>query len=442
MKKILPVIITLICLSLLGLIILQASWLNNLVQLRAAQISGKINEASSTVSFEIGRTLFSKKSSHKNKRLQRLSFTNDLFNVLRPKMVSEHYSMQDINDKLKSAFNNEELKKIKFDFAIANSSGDYEMQTANYAANFFDSTSNKKFFYPIMPDMGTELEGINQSHNLILIVPDFRKQVWGSLLFIILGSALFTLVIFAAFFITIRTLFNQKKISEIKSDFINNMTHEFKTPLATISLAIDSIKNKKVQSDIEKIEYFSNIIKEENIRMNKHVETILQAALIEKKELQYNFQKINTHLIIADVFDNFQLQLIEKNATYELLLNATDNLIYADALHFTNAISNLIDNAIKYSKENLKIIVRTYNKNKSLFIVIEDNGIGMNKETVKHIFEKFYRAHTGNLHNIKGFGLGMSYVKTIMDAINGKIKIESSLTKGTTFTIEIPIEKK
>jgi two-component system phosphate regulon sensor histidine kinase PhoR len=234
-------------------------------------------------------------------------------------------------------------------------------------------------------------------------------------------------------------LLNQKKLSEIKSDFINNMTHEFKTPLATISLAVDALRNEKVQSDKEKTKYFSNIIKEENIRMNKHVETILQAALMEKQELQLNLVPLQVHEVIQNVLENYQLQLKEKEADVQLLLNAKNDMISADEVHFTNLVSNLIDNAIKYSNDKLRITISTHSTKNHVIVRVADNGIGMSKESVKRIFEKFYRAHTGNLHNVKGFGLGMSYVKTVIDAHKGKIKVESTPGKGTSFTVEMPL---
>jgi two-component system phosphate regulon sensor histidine kinase PhoR len=439
MKKILPVIITLIGLSLLGLIILQASWLNNLVQLRSAQITAKVKDASFAVAGDFSKAIYGNSPAKVPRNLHSLSLTNDMFNVLKPRTVAEHFSKHEVFEKIRKAFDDEDLKHVKFDFAIINSANDYEMQTENYVTNFFDSASNKNFIIPILPDSGTDLEGLNVADSLVIVVPDFQKQVWGSLIWIILGSGLFTVIIFAAFFITIKTLLNQKKLSEIKSDFINNMTHEFKTPLATISLAIDAIRNPKVQADLTKLEYFSSIIKEENKRMNKHVETILHAALMEKKELQFNIAKVNANVLIAAVVDNFQLQLNEKEAKCILSLDAVQDEIDTDEQHFSNVISNLVDNAIKYSKEDLTLQIRTFNQNGDFVITVEDNGIGMNKETVKNVFEKFYRAHTGNVHNVKGFGLGMSYVKTIVDALNGEIKVDSTLGKGTIFTLEIPL---
>jgi two-component system phosphate regulon sensor histidine kinase PhoR len=256
----------------------------------------------------------------------------------------------------------------------------------------------------------------------------------------IAASIVFTSIIILAFAVTVRTLFNQKKVSEIKSDFINNMTHELKTPLATISLAIDALTNEKVIHDAEKVKLYSSMIKDENKRMNKQVEKILQAARLEKEEIKLNLQDIDTHQVIRKVADNLALQLQEKNGSINLRLNAHEALVKADEVHFSNIIFNLLDNAMKYSVNEPYIEVETLNNSSGqLSIRIKDNGIGMDKETVTRIFEKFFRAHTGNLHNVKGFGLGLSYVKAIVEVHDGKIKVESTPGKGSIFTITFPV---
>jgi two-component system phosphate regulon sensor histidine kinase PhoR len=256
-------------------------------------------------------------------------------------------------------------------------------------------------------------------------------------------AILFSIIIIAAFYLTVRTMLRQKKLGDIKNDFINNMTHEFKTPIATISLAVDAMRNEKVIHDKDRISYFNAIIKEENQRMNRQVETILKASQLEKQEVDLNLKPIHAHEVIKEVADNFTLQLEEKQGKAELLLNAQNDLVDADEVHFSNLVNNLIDNAIKYSKENVPPMVKitTQSTAKSFIIRIEDNGIGMNRETLKKIFERFYRAHTGNIHNVKGFGLGLSYVETMVEAHGGEIKADSTLGKGSVFTIEIPLKK-
>jgi two-component system phosphate regulon sensor histidine kinase PhoR len=220
------------------------------------------------------------------------------------------------------------------------------------------------------------------------------------------------------------------------------MTHEFKTPIATISLAVDALKNEKVIKDKSKMEYFSGIIKDENKRMNKQVETILEAALMDKQEVRLNLAPLHAHELIRSAINNIELPVKEKNGRLETFLKADNDLILADEVHFINIINNLLDNAVKYSKEDLKIKLSTCNINNLLRIKIEDNGIGMSKETLNRVFEKFYRAHTGNLHDIKGFGLGLSYVKSIVDAHHGKIKAESTPGKGSCFTLDFSLIKK
>jgi two-component system phosphate regulon sensor histidine kinase PhoR len=260
----------------------------------------------------------------------------------------------------------------------------------------------------------------------------------------IIMGVLFTLVIIAAFGLTVYTMIRQKKLNTIKNDFINNMTHEFKTPIATISLAVDALKNPKVIGSPEKLTYFSSIIKEENQRMNRQVETILKSALLDRQEIQLNKKPLHVHQIIEDVADNFALRLQEKGGDMEIHLNAEDDLIDADEVHMSNLVNNLLDNAVKYSKENVPphISLSTSSGSRKFIIRIEDNGIGMTRETVKRIFEKFYRAHTGNIHNVKGFGLGLSYVKSVIEAHDGSIKPESTLGKGSAFTIELPLKEK
>lgn len=440
MKKILPIIITLVGLSLLGLVILQASWLNNLVLIRESQIAYKIQKAEYDVVSTINKQLYNSTNPKISKNLQNFMLKDDYLSILKPKLVSQYFTTEEVRQLIHESFEKEDLKKLQFEFAVIDSRDESEVYSKGFEKLFLDTSNRKNFPLPIINSMSnTDPVGITE--RLEILVPNFRKQVWGSLTWMLIGGGLFTLIIFAAFYITMSTLLRQKKISEIKSDFINNMTHEFKTPIATISLAVDAIRNEKVQADTNKLQYFANIIKEENKRMNKQVETILQAALMEKKEIQLASQKINANIILASVVDTYQLQLNEKQATVSLQLNAQNDVIVGDELHFTNIVSNLIDNAIKYSKENLHLVVRSFNQYNQYVLEVEDNGIGMSKEAARNVFEKFYRAHTGNVHNVKGFGLGMSYVKTVVDAMDGNISVESTLGKGTKFIVSFSTDK-
>lgn len=361
--------------------------------------------------------------------------------------VSQRFTSKELYSKIKDAFIANKIENIPFEFALvaqkSNSIMQPERQSNNFAAWYEDTVNYYSNYFPLVPPSGSAAENLAADEWIIIVVPSVTDIVYKSLRLPIGIAILFTLVICAAFGLTLRTMLRQKKLSEIKNDFINNMTHEFKTPIATISLAVDAIKNEKVQKDVEKLTYFSGIIKEENQRMNRQVETILKSALMDRQEVQLNKKPLHVHEIISDVADNFILRLQEKQGALETDLAAKDDMIDADEVHMSNLINNLMDNAVKYSKENVPPLIRlsTSSNNKKFIIKIEDNGIGMSRETLKRIFEKFYRAHTGNIHNVKGFGLGLSYVKTVVEAHEGNIKADSTPGKGSVFVIELPLKK-
>ena len=368
--------------------------------------------------------------------------------MLRPNTVASRFTSAQINEKIRKAFIANGLATIHFEFAIASTNpyGEvtyFERQSANFGKFWEDSAHHLSWIYPIESLSGSTGENISPREILWVIVPHSGGVVLKELRWRIVIAGVFTLIIFAAFYLTVVTMLRQKKLSEIKNDFINNMTHEFKTPLATISLAVDAMKNEKVLSDKEKMNYFSSIIKEENQRMNRQVETILKAALLDKQEVSLMLKPMHVHEVIKDIADNFTLQLNDKSGKVEMDLEATNDLVDADEVHFPNLINNLVDNSVKYSKDNVppEIKISTAANGKNMTIRLEDNGIGMTKETVKRIFEKFYRAHTGNVHNVKGFGLGLSYVKTMVDAHGGNIKVDSTPGKGSVFTLELPLKK-
>ncbi len=443
MKKIFPIIIGLISLSLVGIIVIQVLWLNNMVLLRKEQVRHRIQDGVT----KAGMSLVQRKANYivDDKDFPNL-MSNDLtLDYLRPNTIGQRLSVDQIEDIIDKSFQAYDLNKVKFEFGIATVTGaEWEKQSKNFVQTY-NENSPKNYTYQVALNApsGSETENLSLNEVLFVIVMNYQSMVFESLWLPIISAIVFTLLIMAAFYLTVSTMLRQKKLSEIKNDFINNMTHEFKTPLATISLAVDALRNEKVVSDKEKMKYFSTIIKEENKRMNRQVETILKAALMDKQEVQLLLRPVHAHHIIKEVVENFTLQLEEKNGKAELMLNAESDFIDADEVHFANLINNLIDNAIKYSKEDQPPVIKinTSSTEKSLVMIIEDNGIGMNRETVKRVFEKFYRAHTGNLHNVKGFGLGLSYVKTMVEAHGGEIKVDSVLGRGSTFTIELPLKK-
>jgi two-component system phosphate regulon sensor histidine kinase PhoR len=252
------------------------------------------------------------------------------------------------------------------------------------------------------------------------------------------GSLLFSLIILATFGLSLYLIIHQKKVSEMKSDFLNNMTHEFKTPIATISLAADTITNPKVISDEASIRHFIGMIKKENSRMNKKVETILQIASLDKKEIAFKFENLSMHSVIERAVETIEIQVHQKNGRINLNLRAEEPVIYGDYEHLTNLVNNLLDNALKYSPESPEITVETGNNEKGLILSVKDNGIGMTKNVQSKIFERFYRQASGNIHDVKGFGLGLNYVRAIIEAHRGTVSVTSEPGKGSRFDIFLP----
>jgi two-component system phosphate regulon sensor histidine kinase PhoR len=282
---------------------------------------------------------------------------------------------------------------------------------------------------------------IQKNLKLAVFFPGRESFIYRSLNWLLLASFLFSLIILVTFGLSIFYILRQKKISEMKSDFINNMTHEFKTPIATISVASDSILNEKVIQNPEKIKYFTGMIKKENIRMNRQVEDILTIARLDKKEFEFTWEAIDIHELIQDAIQGIMLQIEKREGKIETRLNAKNPVVTTDKIHCTNIIYNLLDNANKYSSNAPDIKITTESKTKGVLISVEDKGIGMSKTVQSKIFERFYRQPSGNIHNVKGFGLGLSYVKAVVEANHGTISVQSEPGKGSRFDLFIPYAK-
>jgi two-component system phosphate regulon sensor histidine kinase PhoR len=417
-KRTFSIIITLIVLSLLGLIFLQVQWINGAMKLKREQYANDISMSIINIRDSI-LDVKNKKSSGFFLNFQSQTFGNFIPTFT----VMSNYQLKAI---IRNEFRKKNIKQ-PFEFCITNEAFQPTMFSSGYKLEYRESQN--KYITGLTDGQFLNTETLN----IYIAEPeDYFKNHLATLL---LFAALFTSVIIAAFVLMIRTMLSQKKLSEIKSDFINNMTHEFKTPIATIQLASDALTNEKVIQNVDQIKYYSGIIHEENKRMNMQVEKILQAADLEKDEIKMQWKTFGIHDKLHKIADNTMLQMEDIGADFTTHLNAENDFIEADEVHFTNIIINLLENAVKYSKENPKISLETRNRNNMIQILVRDNGIGMDKETQNHIYEKFYRAHTGNLHNVKGFGLGLTYVKNIVDAHKGKIEVESELGKGTTFTL-------
>jgi two-component system phosphate regulon sensor histidine kinase PhoR len=279
----------------------------------------------------------------------------------------------------------------------------------------------------------------NNKYSLLISFPQKKKFLFSEILAITLLSIIFTLVIIIAYANALHQLIKQRQISEIKTDFINNMTHEFKTPIATINLALDAIKNPKVIDDKEKVYRYLQMIRDENKRMHAQVENVLRISKLEKKELDITKESSNIQTIIEDAIDHVHLIIEDRQGTITTHFEANRTTVLLNDVHFTNVIVNVLDNAIKYSPDVPVIDIYTENIKDFILIKIKDQGAGMTKAAQKRIFEKFYREHTGDLHNVKGHGLGLAYVKRIIEDHNGQIFVESEKGKGSTFIIKVPL---
>nr|WP_321224571.1 HAMP domain-containing sensor histidine kinase [uncultured Psychroserpens sp.] len=331
-----------------------------------------------------------------------------------------------------------ELLKSQFTISGINTTFEYAIYDKDLSTKIrsenFELTPKTTIGIPVFLDNESR-----SNFSLYVDFPERRKYLISSILSMIVLSIVFTSIIIIAYSSAIYQLIRQRQISQIKTDFINNMTHEFKTPIATINLAIDSIRNPKIIGDQEKVMRYLNMIKDENKRMHAQVENVLRISKLEKNELNISKERVELNDLIEDAITHVELIVEDRNGYVKTHLNADQASVLANETHFTNVIVNILDNAIKYSDGEPKIDVFTENIGHFILIKISDQGNGMSKQVQKRVFEKFYREHTGNVHNVKGHGLGLAYVKRIVDDHQGHISVESEKGKGSTFTIKLPL---
>jgi two-component system phosphate regulon sensor histidine kinase PhoR len=342
--------------------------------------------------------------------------------------IRERIDAESLNQQLRTALNN---VGIHLDFEFSIRSG--RLGNIWKSPGFTDKPGTNKFIIQLFPN--DPVPSQNQLVLYCLQEQQYKFEKIGNLGFLSLLFTMFLLVLSTGTFVVI---FRQKRISEIRSDFINNMTHELKTPISTISLASQMLADKSIPNKDKNIDNLAKVISDESMRLKFQVEKVLQMAIFDKLKLKLKTVESDVHAIIDKATENFALQIRNQNGILTKNFQASFSLAMLDEIHFLNSISNLIDNAIKYSKNSPEVIISTQNNRKGIVITVEDKGIGISKENLIRIFDKFYRVHSGNVHNVKGFGLGLSYVKKIIDEHNGSIKVESQINKGTKFIVFLP----
>jgi two-component system, OmpR family, phosphate regulon sensor histidine kinase PhoR len=348
------------------------------------------------------------------------------------RLMDFNWKIEDrINKTLLDSILTKEFKNVgintRFEYAVKNTYGDYVIQSEHFVENPL------VFMRQLFPN-----DVFRKQNFLAIYFPEQKSYVFQTLGFMVFSSTFLTLIILITFSTTIYIILRQKRLSQIKNDFVNNMTHELKTPISTISLASQMLKDKTIPVENKNIDHISGIISNESQRLGYQVEKVLQMAVFDKGKIDLKFQLLDVHTLIANISNNFNIQVKKRDGTLVEKLEAKNATAMVDEVHFTNVLFNLLDNAVKYSHEKPCITITTQNKKKGLSITIEDNGIGISRENQKRIFEQFYRVPTGNVHNVKGFGLGLSYVKKILDEHNAQISVESELKKGTKFEIILP----
>ena len=360
--------------------------------------------------------------------LDKVQFQILFGDIVSQRQIDKRISSKLVNDVLNFELHKSELK-TPYEFAVYKNGLATKIKSEEFR---YDKCTT--YSVPILLDADGKTD-----YKLLLRFPNKTNFVFSSMLPMTILTLLFVVIILVTYTSALKQLIMQKQISEIKTDFINNMTHEFKTPIATINLALDAIKNPKIIEDKEKVQKYLQMIKDENKRMHAQVENVLRISKLERNELNIDKEPQEITEFIEDAIDHISLILEDRGGEVHTHFNALRTTVLLNDVHFTNVLVNILDNAMKYSAEKPIINVYTENIKDYVLIKIEDNGIGMSKAVQKKVFEKFFREHTGDLHNVKGHGLGLSYVKQIVEDHNGQIYVESEKGKGSTFIIKMPL---
>ena len=415
----LRIVIALAALSIVGITATQIYWVRKAFDLKANQFNADVNLALENVAtriYDINKTPMPANSLVDQE-------SSNYFTVL----VNGPIDSNLLGFLLKNEF---DKRKITADYQF----GVYDCSKQCMAGGNYISPTKNKIPVSLSELPSLEMDGYYFGVRFPQIEASLISQmgIWGF-------SSVVMLVVIFFFVYTLFVILKQRRLSEVQNDFINNMTHEFKTPLATIAISSEVLKDPSIAKNPERLLNYATIIENESQRLKQQVERVLQMAQTEKADVGLKKEQQDIHELIKEAVDNHKVALSSKRGEVGLALNATNSHILADKLHFTNVIGNLLDNAIKYCEKEPRIAITTSNSQASIQIEISDNGIGISSENQKKIFARFYRVPTGNLHDVKGFGLGLNYVKLIVEAHKGRISVQSTPGKGSIFTIVLPV---
>lgn len=467
-KKFIILVIILVSIALIGLMTVQVYWIRNAVLVKEVVFARSVEEALSNVVFKLEKMEMSEKMK------RQMEFTSsgpdylhldsinkgffDEFSKVKNRAGLAQFAQksnltQQVIDYMMDIRRVKPIKE-RIKEAILDSLIDVELQITGIRTNFeygvYNITGNKMVFqktgkYPsqLLSDASYQFalfpSDIQGSTNfLIVYFPNERNFLLRQMASLLFVSVVFILIIIFSFFFTVSTVFKQKKLSEMRSDFINNMTHEFKTPISTISLACEALKDKDIVKTESLFDNYIGIIGEENTRLKSMAEKVLQTAIIDKGQLKLRKEWVDFNEIIREAVKKINMQVENKGGQILLDLNTENVKLKADRMHLMNLILNLIENANKYNLSKPEILISTEETDFGVNLLVQDNGIGISKNNQKKIFDKLYRVPTGNIHNFKGFGLGLSYVKAIVEKHDGSVSVSSELNKGTTFKIFLP----
>lgn len=421
-KKHIYLVIALTSLSLVGMLFFQTYWVSRAINLQKEQFNHRVALALNNVNQQLGIA-----KSDEGRAVQESEQIGNTFNL----QVERSVDRSRLNKVLKSELGHQQIE-LDYEYGILScNSGDMLMKTEqSQVQEIKDSRYQCSYMY-----------GQKGCFNLAVYFPTLEEHIYQEAGTIIALPFLIILVFIGCFAYTIHVIMKQKKLSEIKTDFINNMTHELKTPISTISLASEVLKEPEISGNSEKSLLYANVIYNENLRLKGQVEKVLQMAQLDKGKLDLKFKKTDVHEVLQNAVHTIKLQLEECKGSIQSSFEAAHSIVTADDLHITNIICNLLDNAIKYSHDEPMIRVYSRNELRGVVVGVEDHGRGISKESQKQIFDQFYRVPTGDVHNVKGFGLGLHYVKVMVEAHGGKLWVKSELNKGSRFEFYLPHEQ-